>query len=215
MKRESKKFLILGIIFVLIWAFHMLVVSPFITNTFNEGTANILKTILKFIIWCGFGTYFIYKYNNDLWLKKENLFKQNNPKLLIQLIIMVIITAFLAMLKTHHGFNINSFTIDDFFNKFLLVGLEEEIVFRALILNGLSKKEKSLKASIITSVIFAVIHIPIYIRNELAATLILVNMFKIIAISMVYNYVFKESKSLWHILVVHSLWDLLFFLFIE
>ena len=215
MKRESRKFLILGILFLIIWTIHMLVISPIITDSFDENIANIIKTILKFVIWCGFGTYFIIKYDNDLWLKKDKLFKLPNKKLLFQLIIMVLITAFLAMLKTHKGFNINTFTTDDFFNKFLLVGLEEEIIFRALLLNGLSKKEKFIKASLVTSIIFALIHVPLYIRTGLEVMTILINIFKIICISSVYNYIFKESKSLWHILIVHSLWDLLFFLFIE
>ena len=214
MKRESKKFLILGILFIFIWAFHMLIASPFITNNFNENVANIIKTVLKFVIWCGFGFYFINKFNNDLSLKKEKLFKFVNLDLLLKLVLMVIITAFVAMISSHKGFNINEFTIDDFFNKFLLVGLEEEIVFRALILNGLSKKEKFLKASIITSVLFALIHVPIYVRDSLAFSLILINLFKITIVSMVYNYIFKESNSIWHILIVHSLWDLLFFLFV-
>ncbi len=215
MKRESNKFLFLGIIFLIIWTIHMLVVSPFITSSFDEITANIIKTVLKFLIWCGFGAYFIIKYNKDLWLKKEKLFKLTNVRLLIKLIIMIIITAFLAMLKTHKGFNINEFTVDDFFNKFLLVGFEEEIVFRALLLNGLSKKEKFITASLITSTIFALIHVPLYIRSGIVVSTILINIVKIICISSIYNYIFKESKSLWHILIVHSLWDLLFFLFVE
>ena len=193
----------------------MLVVSPFITRLFDENLANIIKTIMKFIIWCGFGAFFINKYNKDLWLKKDKLFKLTNIGLLIKLIVMIIITAFLAMLKTHKGVNINTFTIDDFFNKFLLVGLEEEIIFRALLLNGLSKKENFTKASLITSVIFALIHVPLYIRSGIVVTTILINIVKIICISSIYNYIFKESKSLWHILIVHSLWDLLFFMFIE
>ena len=193
----------------------MLVVSPLITSLFAEGTANIIKTILKFIIWCGYGFYFINKCNKDLWLKKDKLFKLTNVSLLIKLIIMIIVAGFLAMFKTHGGFNINNFTLDDFFNKFLLVGIEEEIVFRALLLNGLSKKENFIKASLITSTIFALIHVPLYIRSEIALLTIIVNVIKIICISSVYNYIFKESKSLWHILIVHSLWDLLFFLFIE
>jgi len=215
MKRESRKFLILGIIFLIIWAFYMLVVSPFITKSFDENVANIIKTIAKFVIWCGYGFYFINKYNHDLSLKKENMFKLVNISFLLKLVLMIVITAFVAMLNAHKGFNINEFTIDDFFNKFLLVGLEEEIVFRALILNGLAKKENFVKASIITSLLFAFVHVPIYVRNELSFLLIILNLFKITIVSMVYNYIFKESKSLWHILVVHSLWDLLFFLFVE
>ena len=192
----------------------MLVVSPSVTNNFDENTANIIKTILKFVIWCGFGVYFIKKYNKDLWLKKEKLFKLTNTNLLIKLVIMVIATAFIAMI-TRGGFKINQFTTDDFFNKFLLVGIEEEIIFRALLLNGLLKKEKFFTASLITSIIFALIHVPLYIRSGIVLTTILINIFKIICISSIYNYIFKESKSLWHILIVHSLWDLLFFLFIE
>ena len=117
MKRESRKFLYLGIIFLAIWTFHMLIVSPFITNNFSENTANIIKTVLKFIIWCGYGWYFVNAYNKDLWLRKEKLFKLPNKSLLFKLIFMIVITAFLAMLNTHKGFNINDFTINDFLPK--------------------------------------------------------------------------------------------------
>ena len=117
------------------------------------------------------------------------------------------------MLFTRKGIHINGFTIDDFFNKFLLVGIEEELVFRGLILNGLSKKDKFAKASIITSILFALVHIPLYIRSELLLSDIILNCLKIVVISCFYNGIFNETKSIWPIVIFHSFWDISFFLF--
>ncbi len=215
MKKEAMKFFYLGLIFIVIWTINILLISPNLTLIFNEPTAVIIRTIVKLVLWCGFSLYFIKKYDKDLSIKKDELFKLKDPKLLLKLLIMILIVAFISMLKNHGTFNINEFTIDDLFNKFLLVGIEEELIFRGLLLNGLSKKNSFIKASLITSVLFSFIHIPLYIRVGLKLSIILINCIKIICVSCIYNYIFKETKSLVPIIVVHSAWDLLFFMFVE
>ena len=213
MTKESRKFIYLGLIFIVIWAINILFISPNIPLIFGENLSPLIRTIIKFIIWCGYGYYFINLYNKNLSLKKEELFKIRNISFMLKLLIILIIAA-LASMYIHYGeFHINDFTFDDFINKFLLVGIEEELVFRGLILNGLSKKNSFIKASVITSILFALIHIPSYIRLELELALLITNCLKIFAISMLYNYIFKETKSIWPIVIIHSAWDLLFFLF--
>ncbi|MBQ4634448.1 MAG: CPBP family intramembrane metalloprotease [Bacilli bacterium] len=213
MKKESKKFIYLGLIFVVIWAINILFISPNLPLIFGENLSPLIRTIIKFIIWCGYGYYFITLYNKDLSLKKDELFKMKNIAFTIKLLIILVIAALTSMFIHHGHFHINDFTLDDFFNKFLLVGIEEELVFRALILNGLSKKNSFLKASLITSFLFAIIHVPSYINLELELLVIITNCLKIMVISSLYNYIFKETKSIWPIVIIHSAWDLLFFLF--
>lgn len=211
--KKNLKFILLGIVFILIWAFNILVISPKVDAIFAEPYNLIIRTFLKLIIWVGYGLFFINKYNKNLKVKKEELFKFKEKKITLKLVLLIITISFLIMLFTRKGIYINNFTIDDFFNKFLLVGIEEELVFRGLILNGLSKKDKFAKASIITSILFALIHIPIYIRSELLLSDIILNCLKIVVISCFYNSIFNETKSIWPIVIFHSFWDISFFLF--
>lgn len=211
--KKNLKFILLGIVFILIWAFNILVISPKVDAIFAEPYNLIIRTFLKLIIWVGYGLFFINKYNKNLKVKKEELFKFKDKKITLKLVLLIITISFLIMLFTRKGIYINNFTIDDFFNKFLLVGIEEELVFRGLILNGLSKKDKFAKASIITSILFALIHIPIYIRSELLLSDIILNCLKIVVISCFYNSIFNETKSIWPIVIFHSFWDISFFLF--
>lgn len=213
MKKESRKFIYLGLVFITIWSINILFISPKLI-IFGDDIAVFLQIIIKFILWCGYGYYFIKSYNKNLAIKKEELFKMKSHHFMLKILLAVVVVAILSMFKNHRGFNINSFTLEDFINKFLLVGIEEELVFRGLILNGLTKKETFVKASIVTSILFALIHIPGYIRLELELGLIIINCLKISAVSCVYNYIFKETKSIWPIVIIHSVWDLLFFLIV-
>lgn len=210
---KNLKFILLGIVFILIWTFNILVISPKVDVIFAEPYNLIIRTFLKLIIWVGYGLFFINKYNKDLKIKKEELFKFKEKKLTLKLVLLIITISFLIMLFICKGIYINDFTIDDFFNKFLLVGIEEELVFRGLILNGLSKKDKFAKASVITSILFALVHIPLYIRSELLLSDIILNCLKIVVISCFYNGIFNETKSIWPIVIFHSFWDISFFLF--
>ncbi len=211
--RKNLKFILLGIVFILIWSFNILVISPKVDVIFAEPYNLIIRTFLKLIIWVGYGLFFINKYNKDLKIRKEELFKFKEKKLTLKLVLLIITISFFIMLFTRKGVYINDFTVDDFFNKFLLVGIEEELVFRGLILNGLSKKDKFAKASIITSILFALVHIPLYIRSELLLSDIIFNCLKIVVISCFYNGIFNETKSIWPIVIFHSFWDISFFLF--
>ncbi len=213
MKKESRKFIYLGLVFITIWSINILFISPKLI-IFGDNIAVFLQIIIKFILWCGYGYYFIKLYNKNLAIKKEELFKMKSHHFMLKILLAVVVVAILSMFKNHRGFNINSFTLEDFINKFLLVGIEEELVFRGLVLNGLTKKETFIKASIVTSILFALIHIPGYIRLELELSLIIINCLKILAVSCVYNYIFKETKSIWPIVIIHSVWDLLFFLIV-
>ena len=213
MKKESRKFIYLGLIFITIWSINILFISPKLI-IFGDDIAVFLQIIIKFILWCGYGYYFIKLYNKNLAIKKEELFKMKSHHFMLKILLAVVVVAILSMFKNHRGFNINSFTLEDFINKFLLVGIEEELVFRGLVLNGLTKKETFIKASIVTSILFALIHIPGYIRLELELGLIIINCLKILAVSCVYNYIFKETKSIWPIVIIHGVWDLLFFLIV-
>ena len=213
MKKESRKFIYLGLVFITIWSINILFISPKLI-IFGDDIAVFLQTIIKFILWCGYGYYFIKLYNKNLAIKKEELFKMKNHHFMLKILLAVVVVAILSMFKNHRSFNINSFTLEDFINKFLLVGIEEELVFRGLVLNGLTKKETFIKASIVTSILFALIHIPGYIRLELELSLIIINCLKILAVSCVYNYIFKETKSIWPIVIIHGVWDLLFFLIV-
>lgn len=79
--KKNLKFILLGIVFILIWAFNILVISPKVDVIFAEPYNLIIRTFLKLIIWIGYSLFFINKYNKDLKIKKEELFKFKEKKL--------------------------------------------------------------------------------------------------------------------------------------
>lgn len=232
MVKESRKFIYLGLIFSILWILLSIFLSALIRITLNsiipekcdyygyncdipiDTPEMIISMIIKFVVWTLFGIYFIKKYNKDLEVKKGELFKLNNIKFLIILVLTTLIGTILAMLNNHSGFNLNKFTILDFFDKFLIIGVEE-LVFRGLILNGLMKNNKYYKATLITSGLFALIHISSFFKLYISLEASIVYAIKLFVMSLIFNYIFKETKSIWHVTIFHCLWDLLFYLFVE
>lgn len=232
MKKESRKFVYLGLIFSVVWILLSIFLSALIRIVLNaiipekcnyygyycttpiETPEKIISIIIKFIIWLLFAIYFIKKYNKDLDVPKEKLLKLNNIKFLIILIITTVIGTIFAMLNNHGGFNINKFTVLDFFDKFLIIGVEE-LVFRGLILNGLMKNNTYFKATLVTSGLFALIHISSFIKLYIGLESSIIYAVKLFFMSLIFDYIFKKTKSICHVTVFHSLWDFMFYLFVE
>lgn len=100
-------------------------------------------------------------------------------------------------------------SFDDWLNGVALVGVLEEVPFRGVILQQLMEWMSFWKASALTTVLFVLIHVPLWIstgvhpfpdmlRSALAIGLI----------SLICCYVFRRSGSLWSSIIAHSVNDL-------
>jgi membrane protease YdiL (CAAX protease family) len=86
----------------------------------------------------------------------------------------------------------------------ILIGFFEEIPFRGFILQKLEERTSFWVAAIISSLLFAAIHIPGWIRFGALTTYNAVSVF---IFGVVMAIVFRYSKSLWAPIIAHSLND--------
>ena len=106
---------------------------------------------------------------------------------------------------------------NEWLNVVLLVGITEEIVFRGFLLRKLMESFKFGIANTITSLLFVSIHFPIWIyKGEFEFSNLLVNMSTILSIfvlSILFGIIYKKSNSLWTVIIIHSLYNLIVLIF--
>ncbi|KOO51050.1 hypothetical protein AMD00_00600 [Viridibacillus arvi] len=103
---------------------------------------------------------------------------------------------------------------NEWLNTILLVGITEEIVFRGFLLRKLMDSFKFWIANTITSLLFISIHFPIWFYKGLFEfPYILTTSLTVFILSIIFGYVYKKSGSLWSVIVIHSLYNLLVSLF--
>ncbi|WP_430354614.1 CPBP family intramembrane glutamic endopeptidase [Viridibacillus arvi] len=103
---------------------------------------------------------------------------------------------------------------NEWLNTILLVGITEEIVFRGFLLRKLMDSYKFWIANTITSLLFISIHFPIWFYKGLFEfPYILTTSLTVFILSIIFGYVYKKSGSLWSVIVIHSLYNLLVSLF--
>lgn len=191
-------------LFLLIfWSISRLILLPALEKTLPNTSLfyALCEAILKGVIWI-VPVYVILKLqklNPISFLKlNSNMVKGISFGLLLGIAFLVI-----NIVKTKN-FNIH-ITYSDFINTFLVVGIIEEIAFRGYIMQKLKLYMGFIGANIITSLMFAIIHIPISINNHNIDPLYFV---QVGILSLIFGYFFEETDSLICPIVMHSLWDL-------
>ncbi|OMC82259.1 hypothetical protein BK128_20625 [Viridibacillus sp. FSL H7-0596] len=103
---------------------------------------------------------------------------------------------------------------NEWLNTILLVGITEEIVFRGFLLRKLMDSFKFWIANTITSLLFVSIHFPIWFYKGLFEfPYIFTASLTAFILGIIFGYVYKKSGSLWSVIVIHSLYNLLVSLF--
>jgi len=87
----------------------------------------------------------------------------------------------------------------------LMVGILEEIPFRGFLLQKLSTHMKFWTANLLTTIIFILLHIPIWTYSNVN---LLQSIKSTIIFSLVLGYLFNEYDSLWVPIICHSVFNL-------
>ena len=117
----------------------------------------------------------------------------------------------LFVLKNNVDFQIG---FNGWLNTILLVGITEEIVFRGFLLRKLMDSFRFWIANTVTSLLFVSIHFPIWFNKGLFEfPSILSSILSIFVLSIIFGVVYKKSNSLWSVIFIHSLYNLLVLLF--
>lgn len=120
------------------------------------------------------------------------------------LISTIFITA-LIVKNIVFGWKAISFNIGIFWISGLMVGLLEEIPFRGFILQKLQLRMNFTFANISTTVLFILIHIPVWLFNNVN---IIDSIKSAFLVSLVLGYLFKEYESLWIPIICHSIFNI-------
>ncbi|MDQ0270644.1 membrane protease YdiL (CAAX protease family) [Cytobacillus purgationiresistens] len=117
----------------------------------------------------------------------------------------------LTVLESNINFQMG---LHEWLNTILLVGITEEIVFRGFLLRKLMDSYKFWIANIITALLFVSIHFPIWFYKGLFEfPYILGSILTAFVLGILFGFVYKKSKSLWSVIIIHSLYNLLVSLF--
>ncbi|WP_070972122.1 CPBP family intramembrane glutamic endopeptidase [Vibrio sonorensis] len=98
-----------------------------------------------------------------------------------------------------------SITFDGFVNAVLLAGITEETVFRGYLLKKLQESKPFWKANLIQSLLFAAIHLPIWLRTDAPIPIVAPY---VLMLGVVFGMVYRHSRNLWIVVVLHSLHNL-------
>jgi uncharacterized protein len=88
----------------------------------------------------------------------------------------------------------------------LLIGLIEEIPFRGFLLQKIEENMGFWKANLISSILFTVHHYPKWIYQGTGGMIL--NSVTVLIVGLIFGYVFKKTKSLWSVVILHSIYDL-------
>jgi len=128
---------------------------------------------------------------------------------------LVFITYFiilnLIVLKNDIDFHIG---FNEWLNTILLVGIIEEIVFRGFLLRKFMELSSFWKANTITSLLFVSIHFPIWFYKGLFEFPYIISSIVVaFVLSIIFGLIYKKTNSLWSVIIIHSLYNLLVSLF--
>ncbi|WP_223902442.1 CPBP family intramembrane glutamic endopeptidase [Lactobacillus laiwuensis] len=205
----NKVLIIYLAIFYLWWTIEELAYWGYTSNTLPQV---LLSSLVKFITWSIPAFILIKKYSSQLKIEYPQMFK-NHCRLwpyFAGIVIMLIYLAIILYLE-NGGFKINpQFKPSDFIDKFLIVGITEELVFRGWILNALLKKMSTWLALIVNNLLFLCIHFPIwYQTHTLIENFTSGSFVTVFILGIIFGWLFIKSKNIWIPVTYHMLWDII------
>lgn len=90
-------------------------------------------------------------------------------------------------------------------------GVCEEILFRGFFLNKIGEFMSFTKAALITSLLFVLVHVPVWLVRDYAFTKIVSDGLYVLLISLIFSVLVKKSNSLYPSIIFHSIADLIAF----
>lgn len=219
-KREVSKvsaLIIYVIVFYGIWTGWELWAKPLIDNSVqNKIFLQVLKSgIIKNLVWTLPAVLLIKHYECDVHIELKKMFTEK-VNFLKYLPVFLIFTVYLlggAFLQKGKISVSETFGADKLITV-LFVGITEETVFRGWLLNAAFDEKKKWLCVIVNSLMFLLIHFPVWIHDG-----VFIENFRnfgflgIIILGIIFGWTFIKSKSIWVPISLHMYWDLMMFLF--
>jgi CAAX amino terminal protease family. len=204
------------VLLLILWSIRELFLKQLLINTLGEIGHEIVGEALKILIWTCPAIYLIKKYEPDMLVPLKKMFtgKIDWRRYLPIFFAFSIYNILGSYLRTGKIIIHPNFKPSSLIGTVLLVGITEEIVFRAFLLNATYPYMKKWTAITVNAVMFLVIHFPIWIYNGIFISTISSGSFVLIlALSFVFSEAFVDSKNILVPISLHMFWNLLVYLF--
>ena len=216
-KKKTTVLIFYFIIFYALWAVMELIVRDSIDSTFKNAvvTEFVKEGVIKNLLWTLPAIALIKYFKDDMYISLKEMIS-TKVNVLKYLPVFIIFTIFLLC----NSFVLNgkiaiseNFGMDDIII-FIFVGLTEEMVFRGWLLNATIRDDKKWQVVLINSLMFLVIHFPIWIHDGIFITSFTSFGFvTILILSIIFSWSFIKSRNILVPIALHTYWDLLVSIF--
>lgn len=161
------------------------------------------------LIWLGCGTFLVCWNRNRLSVHPKKMFcTAPKAKVFFPMLAIVLVYYLAADLLQNGGFYLHTEqNIATLAILFLIVGLQEELLFRGYFLNALAAGMSARGANLLSAFFFAWIHVPGWIRNGMAPLEIVTTGGMIFLLGLFFGWAFRKSGSIWTPVLLHTVWD--------
>lgn len=217
MIREKKSNSLAGyvILFFVIWTIYELLVKPYISLKLSPITGTLIQTVIKLSVW-SLPSYLLIKKNKNLPISFPEIYNTKiDWKKWTTLALAMILYLLIGSYFQYRNLEVrSSFKLITVINSVLFVGITEELVFRGLILNALLIKFNKWLAIVISSVLFLMIHFPVWIQtNTFSANLLSGSFIQVFILGVIFSLSFIKSRNIFVPIILHMVWNLFTILF--
>jgi uncharacterized protein len=184
------------------------VIAPYVTQHISGIGAVLVEPLWKLLFWIV--PTFLYiqfvEHQNPLtYLKLSTNIMKGLLWGLAGMLFFVVVELSLILRHAPHL----QFGADTWLNVILLVGFMEEIPFRGFLFQKLETFFGVIGAVLVSSLLFALIHAPLWMSTGQSVPAILINLFNIILVAIVLCIALKISGSLWSCIIMHVFYNLI------
>lgn len=205
------------IVFYSIWTMWEFWGKSFIGNAIeNEYISQLIKSgVIKNLVWTLPAILLINHFKTDVYVGLKDMFAvkiQWMKYLPVFFLFTVYLLGGVILEKSKISVS-ETFRFSDLIIV-LFVGITEEMVFRGWLLNIMVSEKKKWVPIIINSLMFLVIHFPIWIyEGNFSGNFQNLGFLCIITLSIIFSWTFIKSKNILIPILLHMYWDLLMFMF--
>lgn len=198
--------------FYFIWSIRELILEPFLVSTFDTWAYTVLAAVIKLSVWTVPAILMINYYDTDIKINLRTMLRTKVKWFSYFLLIIIILTWQLIssyLLDGRIELNLD-IQLNTFIEAVLIIGVTEEVVFRGWLLNVLLAKERIWLSLLINSIMFAMIHFPIWIYQGMynQPLDLLYNSLGIMVLSLMFSWSFIKSKNIFVPILLHMIWNL-------
>ena len=209
----QKIYIIFLILFYAVWTVAGLLIRPALQQVMPDNSIAfqiVFDWILKNLCWTLPALILIKKFDKRLYINSKKLFINPVDKKQVALVFLAEIAfCILNSVASHKGFYFRPEGLQECVS-FVFVGVTEELVFRAWLLNSVITEKNKNFASGLNAILFLCIHFPIWIfYGNFIAYMTSFSFVMIIILSIFFSWTMLYFKNIWVTIGVHMLWDIL------